>query len=177
MSRPRAGYGEARNFVQSVIDGSAPQEPNGCVLWPYADNGKGYAMVGGHHWGNSSRPLLVGRIVLEQVVGPPPTPAHTMGHAPAAVCGNRRCVAPAHLSWQTPKEQSSHQRLDGTLSPPCLYLGAAHHFAKHSDDELDAAVARVRSGETRVSVAADLGVSVSTIYRWTHGAHRRRAVA
>lgn len=178
MTAPRrAGYGEARDFVASVIGGTAPVEPNGCVLWPFAKNGKGYAMVGGHAWGSRSRPLLVGRIVLEHTQGPRPTPQHTMGHAPAAECGNRHCVAPAHLSWQTPAEQSENQRRDGTLHPPRVSLGAAHHFAKHSDDEVAAAVARVRNGEPRVRVADDLGVNVSTLRRWTSGKFRRQAAA
>lgn len=172
----RALYGEARDLVFAVIEGRAPVEPNGCILWPFAENGHGYAMVGGQAWG-SRRPLLVGRVVLEAVHGPPPSPEHSMGHAPRAVCGSRRCVSPAHLSWQTAKEQAAHQRLDGTLHPPCIYLGASHHLTRFSDDEVAIAVARVKAGETKVGVAADIGVSISTLRNWCNGTFRRKAIA
>lgn len=157
--------GEASAFLDAVLRGDAPREPNGCIRWPHALKGKGYAHVGGE---------AVGRLVLEHFVGPAPTPRHTMGHAAHDVCGSRRCVAPEHLSWQTYQEQTDQQRKDGTYTPPQSALGQAHHSATVDDETVRAAVARVRAGETRKAVAADLGVNVSTVKRWVSG-HTRRS--
>ena len=106
---PLTLVGFAQAFVRAVLDGTAPREENDCILWPYATGVRdGYARV---KYGGRVQP--VGHIVLEHFAGPRPSPEHTMGHALHEVCGNRHCVAPEHLSWQTWQEQGLHLRADG----------------------------------------------------------------
>lgn len=160
--------GAPRAFLESVLDGSAPFEPNGCILWPYGVSW-GYARITwngrGHH---------AGALVLSHFAGPRPTPEHTVGHAPHEVCGNRHCIAPAHLSWQTMQEQVDQQKRDGTSSAPPLVAGERHHLAVPVDLVREA-VRRVHAGETCAAVARDLGVSRPAVSSWARGQKRRDA--
>lgn len=115
--------GGPRRFVESVAQGTAPVEPNGCIFWPYAIDNYGYATA----TTSTGSSVAAGRLVLERVVGPAPTPEHQMGHAPHEVCGNRHCVAPAHLSWQTPLEQARSKRRDGSYKHP-THCKHGHEF-------------------------------------------------
>ena len=162
--------GEPMRFVRSVLDGTAPREPNGCILWPYGRQGGGYGQVL-----RNGRQTLVGWIVLEHFDRPRPSPRHWMGHALHEVCGHRHCVAPEHLTWQTIEEQLEHRRKDGTFFVPEPPTGLAQHMARHSDEEVRAAVERVRNGETVTAVAESLGVSRPTVARWCAGTSRRAA--
>jgi len=151
-------------FIRTVFDGTAPHEPNGCVLWPFGIAGSGYPLV---EWEGEKR--TVGHLVLEHFAGPRPSDRHTMGHAPHEVCGNRHCVAPEHLSWQTYAENLRQAAdVDRTIS------GERHHAARISDDQVRDAVRRVQAGDHPRSVAESLGVSITSIYDWSSG--KRRAV-
>lgn len=104
----RTASSDIRNFMDAAVRGTAPTEQNGCVLWPFARDEDGYAIRN-----RAGSRQAVGRAVLEWTVGPAPSSDHQMGHAPHDVCGNRHCIAPDHLSWQTPKEQAETKRRDG----------------------------------------------------------------
>lgn len=160
--------GQAQSFLQSVLAGTAPREPNGCILWPFSE-WRGYGRI--RHQG---RPVHVGVLVLEHFVGPRPSERHTMGHAPHSVCGHRGCVAPEHLSWQTWAEQVAQQELDGTKSqPPCL-TGEQHRHAVPVAVVREA-VSRVHAGESHADVARALGVSRPAVSSWVSGRKRQDA--
>ncbi|MEK1930877.1 MAG: hypothetical protein AAAC47_14080 [Pararhizobium sp.] len=86
--------GDGLAYLQDIIlsyDGDA------CLIWPFATNSKGYAMMRMH-----GKMQLVTRIVCKQVYGPPPTTEHEAAHS----CGRGAsgCVAKDHLRWATPDE-------------------------------------------------------------------------
>ena len=161
MTRAKAERGAPKAFLDATLAGSAPREPNGCVLWPYS-TWYGYAQI---YWKPRGRAEAVGRLVLEHFVGPAPSRRHSMGHAPHAVCGNRHCIAPEHLSWQTSAEQAASRAADGT--GPEIY----------SDDEVLGALRRLEAGESQADVARSIGVSDATVYYWRTGQVRGHLVA
>lgn len=86
---------------------SIPLDGEGCLYWPYAKNGVGYAQIsirGQKH--------LVTRITCERRNGPPPTPKHHAAHS----CGKGHlgCVAPWHLSWKLPVDNAADMVVHGT---------------------------------------------------------------
>lgn len=125
-------------FVDAACNGTAPTEPNGCILWPFPLDDYGYAS-------RSTRKgrYAVGRVVLSRVIGPAPSAEHQMGHAPHEVCGNRSCIAPAHLSWQTPTEQAQVKRLDGH------YRRKTHCPMGHEFTTENTYLAKDKNGERR----------------------------
>lgn len=104
----RTPDGTLAEFVAAVLAGTAPREPNGCIIWPYGV-ANGYPRIYVDGVARS-----VGQLVLEHFAGERPSDAHTVGHALHEICGHRRCVAPEHLSWQTMSEQICQQVEDGT---------------------------------------------------------------
>ena len=167
MKQRQAPNGAPAAFVAAALDGTAPREPNGCILWPYAKHSAGYARI---HQG--PRLVPVAAVVLEHVVGPKPGPEYSAGHAPHDICGNRGCIAPEHLSWQTWDEQAANRIVDGTQITPTGPRGEGHQSATVSDAGVAAAIERVRAGETRAAVARDLGVSKVTVANWVRGSFR-----
>lgn len=158
--------GQAQAFLQSVLDGTAPRESNGCILWPFALR-RGYAQIN-----RGGSPVGVGLVVLEHFAGPRPSPAHSQGHAPHDVCGRRHCVAPEHLTWQSPAEQAAQQRADGTWSPPPRVAGEKQHLAVPAGVVREA-VQRVKAGESHAAVARALGVSRPAVSSWVSGRKRQ----
>lgn len=166
----QAERGSLLSFVEAVVAGGAPTEMNGCVLWPFRLNHKGYPWMRHPETGNK---VPAGTIVLERTVGPRPSDKHTMGHAPHSVCGHRSCIAPAHLSWQTYAEQAiQRERVDGT---GFKLAGFANPQATVPDDRVAEAIARCTAGEGQTAIAADYGVGQSTVSRWVRGASRTSA--
>lgn len=154
----RTPDGALVKFVDAAVAGLAPAEPNGCILWPYGTS-SGYPIVKHPERGDLVR---AGVLVLERTVGPRPSGRHTVGHAPHDVCGNRTCIAPAHLSWQTWDEQTAHHRVDGTAVRSDL-----------SDEIVREAIERCRAGESQSAVARSLGTTSTTVNAWVHGRTRK----
>lgn len=77
----------------------------GCLIWPFARDGKGYGSLGkkGAH-----------RRMCEIVNGPAPTPKHHAAHS----CGNGHlgCVHPRHVRWATCSENQMDRFLHGTAT-------------------------------------------------------------
>ena len=81
---------------------SKVKKTEGCWLWQGArHNSKGY----GRHNANGTK-WLAHRYVYELLIGPIP-PQYELDHV---VCGNTRCVNPAHLQPVTPEEH--HRRTE-----------------------------------------------------------------
>jgi hypothetical protein len=151
--QPTKGQGPAQHFLRTVLNGTAPTEPNGCILRPFARDGGGYAHAAEHRGR-----INVYRVVLEHFHGPRPSERHTAGHALHEICGNRHCIAPAHLSWQTPWEQNQQQIREGTTR--------TGNPTKATPEERVAVARRAASGETHQAIADDLGVHRQTVYKW-----------
>ena len=89
-----------------------------CLIWPYADNGKGYGVV----VVNGKRRYA--HVVALELTTPRPTGEvcsikneWVEGHKLEAAhgsCHNRLCFNPLHLSWKTSAENKADKKRDGT---------------------------------------------------------------
>lgn len=164
------GRGKGRRFLQSVLDGSAPREPSGCILWPALVDDDGYP-----YFREQGRRVRATHLVLEHFYGPRPSPRHTAGHALHEICGHRHCVAPEHLSWQTPAEQRRNQMLDGSARGAVI-RGEANPKAFLSDDEVIALIREALEGKPVRAVARDAGLGTTTVRHWMSGKNRPELV-
>jgi hypothetical protein len=94
----------AKNFLLAHVNHSG----DGCLIWPFAVNDGGYAIVG--IGGGKSGPAA--RKMCELAHGPAPTPKHEAAHS----CnrGQEGCIHPQHLSWKTHQENMDDQIIHGT---------------------------------------------------------------
>jgi hypothetical protein len=83
------------SFLDDLSDRWTPEPNTGCYLWSGGTNGRGYAQA------NSK---LIGRIILEEAVGPPPTSKHQAAHDTPNGCCGPACINPSHLRWATVRE-------------------------------------------------------------------------
>lgn len=74
-------------------------EGDGCLDWPFGDDGHGYGQLQ-----YNGKTCKAHRVICELVNGPPPFERAEAAHS----CGNgkRGCVHPKHLRWATPKENN-----------------------------------------------------------------------
>lgn len=84
-------------------------------------------------------------------------------------CDERDCCNPVHLRWGTQAENNHEAWTRGNQR-----WGEEHPQAKVDDETVRKAVTRVRSGETATAVAADMGLSHSTLCYWVRGKGRGR---
>lgn len=163
--RSRARTGQPAQFIESVVAGEATPNDRGCIIWPFGCTGSGYPAL---HTRHGQR--VVGEVVMEGLGVPRPSSRHTIGHDLHEVCGDRRCIAPAHISWQTWEEQKRNQRFDGTMAQNPT--GADHWNATVPDHVVAEAICRVNAGESQTAVARDIGVSRRSVGNWVNGVHR-----
>lgn len=122
---------------------------DGCRTdWPFALS-DGYPMM---HWRGAGR--KVAHVVCELTYGPAPD-GKVACHGP---CNNPLCIQPAHLSWGTHVENEADKLRDGTRR-----LGQTVHNAVLTDADVLAMVAALDSGATQKSLAAEYGVSKTTV--------------
>ena len=94
-------WGAAQNFFKDVV---LPYKKNKCLIWPFAKNDFGYALM----W-SDDRMQRVCRLICEDMYGP-------SKHHSAHSCGKGKqgCVNPMHLSWKTKAENEADKILHGT---------------------------------------------------------------
>lgn len=103
-------------------------------------------------------------VVLETYSGPRPP-----GYVCAHLNGNKRDNRPENLRWVTPKENSSHMAIHGTLR-----YGSRHGIAKLNEEQVSAIKQLLARGLTQEKIAAQFSVSRSLISQikvgvvWTH---------
>lgn len=116
-----------------------------CVEWPYGKGKWGYGVV---RWNGKSKPVHI--IVNEAVRGPRPAGMETC-HS----CGNRACVNPAHLRWDTPINNQRDKLKHGTHN-----RGNKHYGSKLTADDVQEIR---RSSDSQAQLAARFGVHPGTI--------------
>ncbi len=145
---------------RSFIDG-LPTSGEGCVRWPFAKNNVGYAQINNRKSGKK----LVSRIVCEIANGPPPTDTHVAAHECGK--GHEACVAPWHLKWKTPAENSADMVRHGTRL----------HGERHNNKLTAKQVREIRAigkSKSQAKIALKYGVSQRLIGRiinreaWRH---------
>ena len=87
----RACKGEPRQFYLDVV---RTHNTLDCLIWPYARNKQGYAVIA---W--PGRSMLVSKLACEDAHGPPPSPKHHAAHSCGK--GDEGCVNQHHVSWKT----------------------------------------------------------------------------
>jgi hypothetical protein len=128
-----------------------------CVLWPFAVDYKGYAILG-----RKQKPRRAGRAICEQTYGPAPSPMHDAAHR----CGVSGCVNPRHLRWATRKENQADRIIHGTDA-----RGEKFYAAKLNNEKVLAI--RAESG-THQAIADRYGVTRESVTRilarktWKH---------
>lgn len=108
-----------RLFIESYI--KDPIDTDECITLP----NKSYPTI---RWDGKMQ--SVSRLVLTEIVGPPPTDKHMAAHKPS-VCHNTRCINVKHLSWKTQSENESDKVLDGTNS-----IGSRNGNFKLTDEQV-----------------------------------------
>jgi hypothetical protein len=149
----------AQKFFRDVVLPYAGAE---CLTWPFATDAKGYGRM--FFEGRNQR---VSRLVCLKVHGEPQTPKHFAAHSCGK--GSSACVAPTHMSWKTPKENSDDAVAHGTAA-----IGEKHPAAKLTSDQ---ARHIFQSKADRVDLALLYGVSTSTISGIRSGRYWRSVTA
>ena len=149
----RAIEGEPQKFIDAL---EATGE--GCIKWPFSSNNAGYGQINI----GLGKKSPVSRVVCERFNGPAPSDAHHAAHS----CGKGHlgCVAPWHLAWKTPKENSADMILHGTRMS-----GQRNPRAKLTED--DVRYIRQASGlVSHAEIARKLGVSQAAVSNAARGA-------
>jgi HNH endonuclease/NUMOD4 motif-containing protein len=124
----------------------------GRVLSGHA-NAKGYIYVDLYE-DDSRKRAYVHDLVCEAFHGPRPA-----GFTVAHYDGVTRNNAASNLSWKTYSDNHMDKLRHGTLR-----YGERHQNAKLTEQDVHAIRARLRSGEAKVSIAEDFGISDATVY-------------
>lgn len=80
----------------------------GCLIWPMSRDTRGYGQV----CVGSGKVRKASRVMCELVNGPVPSRKHEASHSCGR--GNKGCVHPRHLRWQTASENQREAVKHGT---------------------------------------------------------------
>lgn len=148
--------GSVPAFLESI-----PMSGEGCLTWPFGQNGAGYAQISVNR-----KRQLVSRIVCERVNGPPPSPDHMAAHECGK--GHEGCIAPWHLNWKTPAENCADMERHGTK-----LIGEQHATAKLTEKDV-ILIRELARSKSHQRIADDFGVCQTLIsgivrrVRWIH---------
>jgi hypothetical protein len=158
-----------RDLAERFWSKVAKRGPDDCWLWRGSLSDKGYGQLRiGSRTDGSRRLLVASRLSYE---------LHS-GRVPAGMdvchrCDNPACVNPAHLFLGTRSANIRDAVAKGRLTPPVL-RGSRNGNARLTAGDVVAIRTRRGLGERAAALAAELGVSVETIYRvarragWAH---------
>lgn len=106
-----ASWNKGISLTQDWLRLHATHQGDECLMWPFARDNHGYALVGVNR-----RSRKAARVMCQMVHGPAPTAKHHAAHS----CGNGQlgCVHPQHLSWKTPKENMADSVRLGAVGTP-----------------------------------------------------------
>ncbi|MGE0342584.1 MAG: HNH endonuclease [Porticoccaceae bacterium] len=155
---PDAGCG--RVTPRDTLTLALEAEHDECIVWPHATR-RGYpkASVKGKTVG-------VHAYICEREHGPRPSKQHFAGHR----CGQSLCINRRHVRWVTKRQNERDKRTHGTAP-----RGERNPFARCTAEVVIEVRKRYRKGgATCASLAAEFGVSASTISKivrkqtWRH---------
>lgn len=124
--------------------------PDACWPWIGRQQPDGYGRVS-----VKNRPVSAHRFAYEDAIGPIPK-----GLLIRHRCDNRICCNPAHLEPGTSKDNVADMDERGRRNP---IQGARHPFARLSQTDVSEIRRRANSGVTQHELAAEYGVSQSSI--------------
>ena len=144
-ARERASWGEARRWLAAFL--AAPEQTDDCILWPFSQRGHGY--------GVTARNKGVHVVVCEHFHGPRPDGmdachSHT---------GNRHCINPRHLRWDTRAANVADAIAHGTVA-----RGERNGHAKLTEAQVTEMRERYKGGGiSQRALAREYEVSQSTV--------------
>lgn len=147
LKTARPPNGELARWVEDV---ALRYEGDGCLLWPFRSEVKGYGLIS-----VEGRKVVASRYICELAYGPPPTPAYEAAHS----CGNgnRGCVSKWHLSWKTHKDNMADMVGHGTAN-----RGERCNLSKLSERDV-LAIRDLAGTESQTKTAVRFGVDQSTV--------------
>jgi len=144
--RGSPGLGFGLKFLRDLLDNAPPH----CVTWPLFRDTNGYGRVsfyGKIEWAHRRMCFLAH--------GEPPSPAHEAAHS----CGNgnRGCVNPRHLSWQTKTRNQLDRRHHGTKNN--AYWGVEGKLTREEVIQIRA----LRGVKTQAEIAGMFAITDATV--------------
>ena len=136
--------GEAAAFFEAMM----LVETDECIDWPFSLR-SGYGRLG-----ERGKQVHVRACIIEH--GPCPPGKREVGHT----CGRRVCFNRRHVRWVTKAENEADSVGHGTHT-----RGSCNGGAKFTDEQVADVRRRLAAGEQGKDIAADLGVTGSTISR------------
>ena len=100
------------------------------------------------------------RVICEAVHGPAPLDKPQAAHR----CGNKLCVNPRHVRWKSQKENEEDKLTHGRDN-----RGERHGLAKLTTADVRKIRVALKEGRSQQSIANDLGVSQTSIWRVATG--------
>lgn len=159
-SRKASSIESAASRFWSRVQKSA--EPDGCWLWTGSTrNGYGTFLI-------AARPTYTHQFSYELHFAPIPD-----GKVVRHRCDVRRCVRPSHLLVGTQGDNIADMWERGRAVKPPVRYGESHPMARLSDEQVASIRQRWVGGlANQHALAADFGVSQSTVWRLVHGVVR-----
>lgn len=101
---------------------------DGCLTWPFSRNASGYGTI----FAPKGDDTIVSRKICRAIHGDPPNENYHAAHS----CGNGHlgCVAPKHLSWKLPAENSEDKKQHGTFWNKSR--GSNHRSSKLTENQV-----------------------------------------
>lgn len=147
----------ASNGATALDRAKIHSQPDGdCWIWQgYLHGSSGVPFMNGSY--NAPQPLQPA--LLEEVSGGRPKWAK----ATTTTCGNRACVNPEHLKWETQDEYRLRCRRSQSVSKMTL-------------EQVNEAWRRKQAGESATALAAEYGISRIGLYRqWDRWVDRSKS--
>lgn len=139
--------GKAMRFYQEVVLAHESEE---CLIWPFSLTEGGYGSMK-----TDGSSTVVSRKLCEEIYGPQPSDAHQAAHS----CGRGKqgCVAKAHISWKTKRENEADKISHGTHN-----RGERHPLAKLTEQQARE-ILLLKGVEQQKEIAKLFGVSAATV--------------
>lgn len=151
VNRPKReskGKSEGIAFLEALVSEPASDD---CIPWPFGSHSNGYGAVI-----FEGRQITASRAVCIMAHGAPQDADLHAAHS----CGNghKGCVNPRHIRWDTPSGNHADRARHGTL------LAAERHpRAKLTNEQVFEIRKLCATGQSRASIAKDMGVSRTTV--------------